>query len=163
MAIGGPPAQLDLRGDWDSASDSDPEISFLDYFDEDVAPPISRRTQSPPTFNSKSYKNHRLTGGRPPLAKKVTADLDSDDELIVKMKQAKYLEKDIAARLTAEGRTSYQSKTIGTRWARIKKVLQQKQDDLLDADLTDWHEGDVKPTINVPTRKLRLTIIRMTL
>lgn len=60
------------------------------------------------------------------------------------MKQAKYLEKDIAARLVAEGRTSYQAKTIGTRWSRIKRVLQQRQDELLDQDLTDWHEGDVR-------------------
>lgn len=69
--------------------------------------------------------------------------MDSDDELIVQMKQARYLEKDIADRLKAEGRTNYASKSIGTRWARIKQVLQIKQDDLLDEDMSEWHEGDV--------------------
>lgn len=85
----------------------------------------------------------RLSGGRPAVAKKVTADLDSDDDLIVRMKNAKYLEKDIAHRLAEEGRINYNPKTIGTRWARIKKAMQKQQDDLLDAELTDWHDGDV--------------------
>ena len=85
----------------------------------------------------------KITGGRPAVAKKVTAELDSDDEIIFSMKNAKYLEKDIAKRLVDEGRTVYNPKTIGTRWARLKKAMQAKQDELLDADLTDWHEGDV--------------------
>lgn len=84
-----------------------------------------------------------MSGGRPALAKKVTAEMDSDDELIVRMKQAKYQEKEIAQRLIDEGRTHYHSKTIGTRWARLKKAMQARNDELLDQDLTDWHEGDV--------------------
>ena len=59
------------------------------------------------------------------------------------MKNAKYLEKDIAERLAKEGRVNYHPKTIGTRWARIKKVLQKVQDQMLDDELTDWHDGDV--------------------
>ena len=59
------------------------------------------------------------------------------------MKQAKYQEKEIAQRLIDEGRTNYHPKTIGTRWARLKKVLQKHNDELLDQDLTDWHDGDV--------------------
>lgn len=91
-----------------------------------------------------NYKRIKVAGGRPAIAKKVTADLDSDDDMIVRMKEAKYLEKDIAQKLADEGRIAYNPKTIGTRWARIKKVLQQRQDELLDAELTDWHEGDVR-------------------
>lgn len=77
------------------------------------------------------------------MAKKVSADMDSDDEIIYNMKNAKYLERDIAKRLADEGRMNYNPKTIGTRWARLKKVMQKQQDAMLDADLTDWHEGDV--------------------
>jgi len=88
-----------------------------------------------------------MSGGRPALAKKVTAEMDSDDELIVQMKQARYQEKDIAQRLIDEGRTHYHSKTIGTRWARLKKVMQTRNDELLDQDLTDWHDGDVRPSL----------------
>lgn len=90
-----------------------------------------------------TYKTLKTAGGRPALAKKVTADLDSDDELIVRMKNAKYLEKDIAQRLINEGRTKYNAKTIGTRYARIRKKLEERNDQLLDEELTDWHEGDV--------------------
>ena len=86
----------------------------------------------------------KITGGRPAMAKKVTADLDSDDELIVRMKQARYQEKDIAQRLRDEGRINYNSKTIGTRWTRLCKALQKQQDELLDGEVTDWHDGDVR-------------------
>ena len=86
----------------------------------------------------------KIAGGRPALAKKVTADLDSDDELIVRMKQARYQEREIAQRLRDEGRINYNSKTIGTRWTRICLALQKRQDEMLDAELTDWHEGDVR-------------------
>ena len=77
------------------------------------------------------------------MAKNISADLDSDDEIIVRMKNAKYKEKDIAQRLRDEGRTNYNAKTIGTRYARIQKKLQEKQDADLDDELTDWHDGDV--------------------
>ena len=83
------------------------------------------------------------------MAKKVVAEMDSDDELIFNMKNAKFLEKDIAKRLADEGRIHYNPKTIGTRWARLKKAMQAKQDELLDADLTDWHDGDVSKAITV--------------
>lgn len=88
----------------------------------------------------------KMRGGRPAIAKKVTADLDSDDELIVRMKEARFLERDIAQALVDQGRIAYNPKTIGTRWRRIKAKLQKRQDDLLDADLTDWHDGDVRAT-----------------
>ncbi|KAK5464856.1 hypothetical protein LTS15_001419 [Exophiala xenobiotica] len=87
-------------------------------------------------------KNMKMRGGRPAVAKKVSADLDSDDELIVRMKEARFLERDIAQALIDQGRIAYNPKTIGTRWRRIKAKLQKRQDDLLDADLTDWHDGD---------------------
>ncbi|KAK6379380.1 hypothetical protein LTS17_006298 [Exophiala oligosperma] len=87
-------------------------------------------------------KSMKMRGGRPAIAKKVTADLDSDDELIVRMKEARFLERDIAQALVDQGRIAYNPKTIGTRWRRIKAKLQKRQDDLLDADLTDWHDGD---------------------
>ena len=60
------------------------------------------------------------------------------------MKEAKYLEKDIAQRLVDEGRIAYNPKTIGTRWSRLRRALQKRHDELLDAEMTDWHEGDVR-------------------
>lgn len=84
-----------------------------------------------------------VTGTRSAAPKRVTVDLNSDDELIVRMKEARYLEKDIAQALVDQGRTAYHPKTIGTRWKRIKSRLQQRHDELLDQDLTDWHDDDV--------------------
>jgi len=94
-------------------------------------------------LEASDVKNMKMRGGRPAIAKKVSADLDSDDELIVRMKEARFLERDIAQALIDQGRIAYNPKTIGTRWRRIKAKLQKRQDDLLDADLTDWHDGDV--------------------
>jgi hypothetical protein len=73
------------------------------------------------------------------------------------MKNAKYLEKDIAEHLAKEGRINYHPKTIGTRWARIKRMLQKVQDQMLDGELTDWHEGDVSAHIAVYEKVLELT------
>lgn len=81
---------------------------------------VARRPQVSKKARKKSrsgatVKRAKVAGGRPVVAKKVTADLDSDDEIIVRMKNAKYKEKDIARYLISEGRTAYNHKTIGTR------------------------------------------------
>ena len=69
--------------------------------------------------------------------------MNSDDELIVRMKGERFTDKQIAARLREEGRVDYHYKTISSRWVRLKRALEQKQDQDLDDQLTDWHEGDV--------------------
>ena len=112
-------------------------------------PKRRRKFESSKIANAAELKKMKIQGGRPAVAKKVTADLDSDDEMIVRMKEARFLEKDIAQALIDQGRTAYNPKTIGTRWRRIKAGLQKRQDDLLDADLTDWHEGDVYPALEL--------------
>ncbi|KAL9108330.1 MAG: hypothetical protein Q9227_006929 [Pyrenula ochraceoflavens] len=138
-------------GETDSELEDDNSIHGSDLGDEgEYIPRPSRKVKNEVTETQSftkgarpaSYKNVRTEGGRPPLAKKVTANLDSDDEIIVRMKQAKYSEKAIAERLKAEGRISYQTKSISGRYQRIRKALQQKQDENLDADMTDWHDGD---------------------
>ncbi|EXJ56928.1 hypothetical protein A1O7_07272 [Cladophialophora yegresii CBS 114405] len=125
----------DSQGGADLESDADDDL----YPDK---PRRRRKFESSKIANAAELKKMKIQGGRPAIAKKVTADLDSDDELIVRMKEARYLEKDIAKALVDQGRTAYNPKTIGTRWRRLKAALQKRQDDLLDADLTDWHEGD---------------------
>jgi hypothetical protein len=77
------------------------------------------------------------------------------------MKNAKYLEKDIAATLAKGGRISYHQKAIGTRWARIKRMLQRVQDQMLDDELTDWHEGDVTTLSHCPYSTFRPNSYRM--
>ena len=59
------------------------------------------------------------------------------------MKQQNYSDRDIACHLISEGRINYDKKTIATRWARLRRVLAEREDELLDEGLTDWHEGEV--------------------
>ena len=82
------------------------------------------------------------------MPKKVVWDLDSDDEIIVKMKQEKYTDKEVVERLIKEGRTKYHHKTISSRWVRLKRVLAAHKDEMLDAQLTDWHGGDVSISLS---------------
>ncbi|KIW83715.1 hypothetical protein Z517_02961 [Fonsecaea pedrosoi CBS 271.37] len=133
---------------WDD-EDSDAAADLESEAEDDLnaegshgKPKRRRKFDSAKMANAGDIKKMKIQGGRPAVAKKVTADLDSDDEMIVRMKEARFLEKDIAQALIDQGRTAYNPKTIGTRWRRIKAALQKRQDDLLDADLTDWHEGD---------------------
>jgi hypothetical protein len=84
---------------------------------------------------------------RPILSKKVVADMDSDDELLWNLKLAKWTEKQIHARFLAEGRTRYSQKTIGTRFCRMKKIMRNHVDALLQAGETDWFSNDVSATV----------------
>ncbi len=143
--MGGPLDDGGGNRGWDE-DDSDAAADVESDADDDLRlekPKRRRKFESSKIANAAELKKMKIQGGRPAVAKKVTADLDSDDEMIVRMKEARYLEKDIAQALINQGRTAYNPKTIGTRWRRIKAALQKRQDDLLDADLTDWHEGDV--------------------
>ncbi|KAI9661153.1 MAG: hypothetical protein M1821_009480 [Bathelium mastoideum] len=99
-----------------------------------------KRPASPDTKTAPKRK--RIEGGRAAQAKKVTADLDSEDEIIVQMKQKNFSDRDVAYQLVSEGRINYDRKTIATRWARLRKALAEREDQLLDEDLTDWHEGE---------------------
>jgi len=69
--------------------------------------------------------------------------LDSDDELLKSMMETGEKHEDIVAAIVARGGQRYKPKTIVTRYSRIKNVLSAHEDDLLDDELTDWHEGEV--------------------
>lgn len=59
------------------------------------------------------------------------------------MKEAGVKDEDVAAEISARGGPKYNPKTIATRYARIKRMLQSVKDEKLDDELTDWHEGEV--------------------
>lgn len=85
----------------------------------------------------------RITDGRAAITKKVTADLDSDDEIIKTMKDEGQKDEVIRDRLIEEGRIRYNVKSISTRYARIRRAFHKAETENLDEDLTDWHQGDV--------------------
>ncbi|KAF2236769.1 hypothetical protein EV356DRAFT_530675 [Viridothelium virens] len=119
-----------------------------DESDDDSAPVqttfgvYSRAKRAPSPSGKTAPKRQRIEGGRAAAAKKVTADLDSEDEIIVQMKQHNYSDRDVAYQLISEGRINYDKKTIATRWARLRRALADREDQLLDDELTDWHEGE---------------------
>ncbi|KAI9810919.1 MAG: hypothetical protein M1827_005778 [Pycnora praestabilis] len=129
-----------LSGSEQSSVSSSDDYDGLDF-------PISTgplKRHLSPSAQRRDYKRVRVTGGRPALPKKVVADHDSDDALIVKMKQERFTDKQVAEHLKKERRVKFDSKTISSRYVRLKRVLAARTDELLDEGLTDWHEGEDK-------------------
>ena len=102
-----------------------------------------KRAGSPLADGQPASKQHRVQGGKAAIAKPVLANYDSDDGRIIELKQQGYADQYVCERMTQEGRTSYVAKTISSRWLRLRKALQQAEDDKLDDELSDWHVGEV--------------------
>lgn len=75
--------------------------------------------------------------------KRVTADLDSDDELILEMREKGFSDREISERLTKEGRTHYDTKSISTRIMRIRLAKAEQFDRLLEDGIVEWQFDDV--------------------
>ncbi|KAI9699548.1 MAG: hypothetical protein M1820_007179 [Bogoriella megaspora] len=129
----------DGDGDWGVDGDDEEELPVQTSWG--IYSRAKKRDKSP-TNRKVAPKRQRVEGGRAAIAKKVTADLDSEDEIIVTMKQQNWSDRDVAYHLIAQGRINYDRKTIATRWARLRKALAEREDQLLDDELTDWHEGE---------------------
>jgi hypothetical protein len=92
---------------------------------------------------NESSKKLRIEGGRPATAKRVTVDLDSDDEIIVAMKKSGSNSRQIADRLRDEGRVNYKDKTITSRYARIMKAQAAAMERKATSESIQWQEDDV--------------------
>lgn len=127
-----------------------------------ILPAAAQAAPEQSNGSNRANKRVKVEGGRPAVSKKVKADMDSDDELLWRLKLAKWTEKEIHTRFLAEGRIGYCQKTIGTRYCRQKKVMKEHMDQLLEEGKAGWHEGDVSiwPFIfaHMHTRQLLLSI-----
>jgi hypothetical protein len=85
----------------------------------------------------------RRDGDRIAESRAITADLDSTDELIVSMKNQGYSNEKVVERLQEQGRINYDKKTVGSRYLRLKNAIAEREEQRLDDELTDWHEGEV--------------------
>ncbi|KPI36684.1 uncharacterized protein AB675_10049 [Cyphellophora attinorum] len=93
--------------------------------------------------SSAAHKSKKKNAkARNALPKKISAAKDEVDAILVRMKEAKYLETDIAEHLSKHYDVTYSPKTIGTRYTRLKRAAQAASDKLLDEDQTCWHDGD---------------------
>lgn len=86
----------------------------------------------------------RIKGNAPDVRpyKEVTAELDSDDELMMTMRERGFTDVQIAERLAQDGRSKYDRKTISTRINRIKQTQATHTDYLLKEGFKEWTEED---------------------
>ncbi|KAF2473103.1 uncharacterized protein BDR25DRAFT_128669 [Lindgomyces ingoldianus] len=99
-------------------------------------------TKGPLTFG----RPHKREPGDclPAYAKKISVNLDSDDELMINMKEKGYTDHQIAEKLAKEGRILYDKKSIGGRICRIKSAQAEHVDFLLKEGYKEWGLEDDK-------------------
>jgi len=85
----------------------------------------------------------RVSGGKAAIPKRIVTDYDTDDGRIVTLKQQGYSDEYVAQKLIQEGRIRYVPKTVGSRWLRLRKALEQAENEKLDDELSDWHVEEV--------------------
>ena len=62
----------------------------------------------------------------------------------MELKQQGYGDDYVSAKLVEEGRMRYVPRTIGSRYLRLRKALEEREEYKLDDELSDWHLGEVK-------------------
>jgi hypothetical protein len=87
--------------------------------------------------------NIRVAGGKAAGPKPIKANYDADDARIVDLKQQGWSDEYVARKLAEEGRIRYVGRTVGSRWLRIRKALEAKEEEILEDEMSDWHDGEV--------------------
>ena len=75
--------------------------------------------------------------------RKITAQLDTTDRMIVNLKTKNYPNERVAEELRKLGLTNYDPKTVGSRFIRLENAIAEHEAQRLEDELTDWHEEDV--------------------
>lgn len=102
-----------------------------------------KREHSPAsTAGAPPKKSLRVDGGKPPVHKKPDPD-DSDDARLYDLKQQGYPDEAVAQKLRDEGRIRYVAKTVASRYSRLCKIVDEKCNEKLDDELSDWHIDEV--------------------
>lgn len=79
----------------------------------------------------------------PAYHKRVSATLDSDDELMLDMREKGYSDRQIAQKLAKNGRVRYDQKSISTHTMRIRLAQAENFDFLLRKGYKEWEFEDV--------------------
>ncbi|PNS15774.1 Eukaryotic translation initiation factor 4 gamma [Sphaceloma murrayae] len=77
-----------------------------------------------------------------PPTDNMDVELNADDRIVVAMKRGGYSDQEIVDELVKQGFAQLQPRTISTKYQRICQRLQEYNDELLEEDLTDWHDGE---------------------
>ncbi|KAH0565300.1 hypothetical protein GP486_001300 [Trichoglossum hirsutum] len=152
------PRDLESNGDQASQISSETNIDVTDdgtTFERRTTNKKPKKRNAPVSESSNEpFKRQRVPGGRAPVPKRVTAQLDSEDEIIVSMKQAGKTCTQIAKRLRDEGRVNYREKTITSRYVRIMKAQAEQMERDAAAKETQWQEDDAHNQLKVEIERL---------
>jgi hypothetical protein len=108
--------------------------------DEDTGFVSKPSSRVPGTFGR---RGHRKGETLPAYHKRVSHELDSDDELMMAMREKGFSDRQIADRLAKEGRVRYDQKSISTRIMRIRLAQAGNVDFLLKEGYKEWEFEDV--------------------
>ncbi|PVI07371.1 hypothetical protein DM02DRAFT_703283 [Periconia macrospinosa] len=114
-------------------------ILLLGDAGDEEAKPRGPTSRVPGTFGR---RNREKGSTLPAYHKKVTADLDSDDELMMDMRDKGYSDRQIADRLSRDGRVRFDMKSIATRVYRIRTAQAEHVDYLLKEGYVEWKAED---------------------
>ncbi|OCK76642.1 hypothetical protein K432DRAFT_408006 [Lepidopterella palustris CBS 459.81] len=117
------------------------ENSFF-LLEETTAPVVRSSTPALNISNHVGVRRMKVAGGHIAYSKPVTADLDSDDELMMTMKEQGYTDLQIAQRLARENRVRYDRKSVATRIYRIKNAQAERVDEMLLEGYKEWQLED---------------------
>lgn len=126
--------------------------------DEDLVLPDKQSSRVPGTFGRASDRPKGST--LPAYHRPVTHELDSDDELIMDMREKGYSDRQVADKLAKDGRTRYDPKSISTRITRIRLAQANNVDFLIKEGYKEWTFKEVRPT-NYHSDDLKLTFDRI--
>ena len=101
-------------------------------------------TNTPPSAHAQR-KSNTNTGKKRSKSKRIKAELDTDDEIIMQMHSQGRQDFEISEYLATHRGLKYEPKSLISRINRIVKAQQDHQDTLLEEGLTDWHDDDVSP------------------
>ncbi|KAF2644594.1 hypothetical protein P280DRAFT_390970 [Massarina eburnea CBS 473.64] len=123
----------DLRSKYDEGN------SFLVLEGEEAEVIKSQPSRVPGTFGRRNREKGSTLAA---YHKKVSADLDSDDELMMDMREKGYSDRQIAEKLARDGRVRYDMKSISTRIVRIRQAQAEHVDYLLKEGYMEWKQDD---------------------
>jgi len=103
-------------------------------------------------------RNREKGSTLPAYHKKVSHELDSDDELMIDMREKGYSDRQIADKLAKDGRIRYDQKSIATRIGRIRTAQAEHVDYLLKEGYKEWRLEDVSQNLSYPV--FALCIVR---
>ncbi|KAF1837314.1 hypothetical protein BDW02DRAFT_491582 [Decorospora gaudefroyi] len=112
------------------------EAFILDEDNDFIAKQSSR---VPGTFGR---RNRRKGETLPAYHKRVSHELDSDDELMMQMREKGFSDRQIADKLARDGRVRYDQKSISTRIMRIRLAQADNVDFLLREGYKEWEYED---------------------